>query len=76
MLAWQIGPHREPVPDPERASTVEIQFDPHGDDECLVTVVHRDFERHGAGAAAYEEAMNSAQGWPLILQRFATAATA
>ena len=36
-----------------------------------VTVVHRHFSRHGEGAADYEAAMNSGQGWPLLLERFA-----
>ena len=26
VLTWQIGPHREPQPDPDKASTVEVLF--------------------------------------------------
>ena len=34
---------------------------------------HRHFSRHGEGADAYEAAMSSPQGWPLLLERFAAA---
>jgi uncharacterized protein YndB with AHSA1/START domain len=72
-LAWQIGPRREPVPDPARASRVEVRFEPDGGG-TRVTLVHDGFERHGDGAAGYREAMASPQGWPYILSRLADAA--
>lgn len=73
ILAWQISPRREPVPDPERASTVEVRFIPDGQ-HTKVRLVHRDFDRHGPGWEEYLAMMGSAQGWPLILERY-TAAT-
>jgi hypothetical protein len=38
-----------------------------------VTLAHRHFSRHGDGAEAYQAAMSSPQGWPLLLERFAEA---
>lgn len=73
-LAWQVGPHREPLPDPAMASIVEVRFAPDGRGGTRVTLEHRDFERHGAGAAAYRAAMAAPAGWPMILERYAAAA--
>ncbi len=68
-LSWQIAPDRTPQPDPEKASEVEVRFveEPGG---TRVEFEHRDFERHGEGAAAYETAMDSEQGWDHILDRY------
>ena len=71
-FTWQISPQRVPQPDPARASLVDVRFAPDGD-ATQVTVVHRHFSRHGEGAPEYEAAMNSGQGWPLLLGRFAGA---
>jgi uncharacterized protein YndB with AHSA1/START domain len=70
VFLWQIGPGREPVPDPSRAGEVEVRF---GDDG-RVDLEHRGFDRHGDGGAAYADGMGSPQGWPYILKRFAAAA--
>ena len=75
VLAWQIGPTRVPEPDPDRASEVEVRFEPDGGDGTRVELVHRGFERHGDGAEAYRAAMDSEQGWDLILGRFAERAS-
>jgi uncharacterized protein YndB with AHSA1/START domain len=73
-LAWQISPRREPVPDPERSSTVTVTFASDGPHRTLVTLLHEHFERHGPDGAEYRAAMASAQGWPTILERFVDAA--
>ncbi|WP_082407644.1 SRPBCC family protein [Mesorhizobium sp. 1M-11] len=73
VFTWQIGPNREPVPDPSKAGEVDVTFSaiPGG---TRVTLTHRGFSNHGASAEQYMEAMGSAQGWPLILQHFAKSA--
>lgn len=72
VLSWQIGPNREPVPDPSRASQVEVTFENIADG-TRVSLNHTGFSNHGAGAEQYRKAMLSEQGWPLILQRLAEA---
>jgi uncharacterized protein YndB with AHSA1/START domain len=72
-FTWQISPQRVPQPDPSLASLVEVRFDADGDGGTRVTLAHRHFSRHGAGADGYEAAMSSPQGWPLLLERFAGA---
>jgi uncharacterized protein YndB with AHSA1/START domain len=74
VLAWQISPRREPEPNPERASTIELRFDAEAEHRTRVTMEHRDFDRHGEGAEAYRAALASEQGWPYILSRYAAAA--
>jgi uncharacterized protein YndB with AHSA1/START domain len=73
-LAWQISPRREPVPDPEQASSVTVSFAAQGPQRTKVSLVHDAFERHGNDGAGYRDAMASARGWPFILQRFVEAA--
>ncbi len=75
QLAWQIGPRREPEPDPARASVVEIRFEERDGSGTQLTLEHSGFEHHGTGAAEYQAGMASPHGWPYILQRFADAAT-
>jgi uncharacterized protein YndB with AHSA1/START domain len=65
VFHWQIGPGREPVPDPERASEVEVRF---GDGRLQLT--HRGFDRHGPSGGDYRKALASPEGWPEILGRF------
>jgi uncharacterized protein YndB with AHSA1/START domain len=71
VFTWQISPQRVPQPDPERASEVEVRFAGEGGSATRVELEHRAFERHGEGADGYRAAMDSPQGWPLLLERFA-----
>jgi uncharacterized protein YndB with AHSA1/START domain/catechol 2,3-dioxygenase-like lactoylglutathione lyase family enzyme len=66
VLAFGIGPDRQPVPD-DAASEVEVRFQDAGAGLARIQVEHRHFDRHGAGAAALRAGMDSPQGWPLIL---------
>lgn len=70
-LAWQISPRREPVPDPARASRVQVEFTESGGG-TRVRLQHDGFERHGPEGGAYRDAMATEQGWPLILGRYAS----
>ena len=74
VFSWQISPQRLPVPDPDRASEVEVRFTPEGATATLVRLEHRGWERHGEGAAGYRDGMAAQPGWPLLLQRFASVA--
>jgi uncharacterized protein YndB with AHSA1/START domain len=77
VLAWQISPARVPEPEPARASEVEVTFTTTtaaaSGSSTEVTLEHRHFSRHGDSAAAYRSGMDSEQGWPLILSRYAAA---
>jgi uncharacterized protein YndB with AHSA1/START domain len=71
VFTWQIGPSREPVPNPAKAGEVEVSFRAAGGADTRVELEHRGFARHGEAGAGYREMMGSPQGWPLILDRFA-----
>ena len=70
VFTWQIAFDRTPEPNPEKASEVEVRFT----EESLGTRVvleHRAFSRHGEKANAYRAGMDSPEGWPMMLERFA-----
>ena len=71
VLAWQIGPHREPVPDPLSATRVAVTFVANGSHCTVVAVRHSGFGNHGAAGADYRAAMASPRGWPFMLACFA-----
>jgi uncharacterized protein YndB with AHSA1/START domain len=66
---WQISARREPVPDPRKASEVDVRFrqDPDG---TRVGLVHGGFENHGDDGGWYRDAMASEMGWPKILEAY------
>ena len=74
VFTWQISPDRQLVPDPAKASEVEVRFEVEGVAMTRVRLEHRGFERHGERAAAYRDALAAPEGWPYILDRFAAAA--
>lgn len=71
VLTWQISPARVPEPDPARASEIEVRFAADGSSATGVEFEHRYLARHGEGGGGYHAAMDSAQGWTLILDRYA-----
>lgn len=73
VFTWQIGPDRAPVPDPEKASEVEVLFSAENG-HTLVEVEHRSFDRHGESAEGYRHALTA--GWHELLSRYADTVTA
>ncbi len=72
VLGWQITPEGQPEPDPTKASDVEVTFVPASSAETRVVVRHTAFDRHGPeGAAIWRQAMDSPEGWPKFLDRYA-----
>ncbi len=69
VFAWQITPEWKYEPDMSRSSEVEITFTPDGG-ATRVDLEHRHFERHGAGAAAMRDAVDSPGGWGGLLKMF------
>jgi uncharacterized protein YndB with AHSA1/START domain len=73
VFSWQISPRREPEPNPAKASEVEVRFEADGPGATRVALEHRGFARHGEGGDAYRAALGSAEGWAMILDRYAGA---
>jgi len=75
VLTWAISPDQvpwKPEPDPARASTIKVRFEPSANGSWVV-LVHRDIGRHGARAEDMAAAMASSQGWPNLLNLYAQA---
>lgn len=68
-MKWQISMKREPVPDPDKASDIEVSFIERGG-ETEIVFSHSNFENHGEGWEEYLEAMDGEYGWDYILKRF------
>ncbi|MEU5963860.1 SRPBCC family protein [Micromonospora parva] len=71
VFVWQIGPDRAPVPDPARASEVEVLFHSEGPERTRVELEHRHFDRHGEAAEGYRKALTA--GWHELLTRYVAA---
>lgn len=74
VFTWQISPKREPQPDAEKASEIEVHFEREGGDKTRVELEHREFARHGEGAKEYRAALASQEGWGYILECYVAAA--
>jgi uncharacterized protein YndB with AHSA1/START domain len=72
VLAWQIGADWRF--DPGLVTEVELRFSPEGAGMTRVELEHRHLERMGDAAESVRTAVDSPNGWGLILQSFASAA--
>ncbi len=75
VMSWEISAEWKPESRAQFASEVEVQFVADGAGRTRVELEHRNFERMGAAAG---EKMRSGVdgGWPALLERFATEASA
>jgi uncharacterized protein YndB with AHSA1/START domain len=71
VLAWQITHEWGFEPSLAKSSEVEITFTPVATGGTRVDVVHRFFERHGAGAASMRTSVDAPNGWAGLLALFA-----
>lgn len=71
-LSWRISPARTPEPDDSRASEIAISFFAEEGSSTRVELEHSRFHRHAEGAEVMLTGMASAEGWTMILDRFAS----
>lgn len=71
VISWDIGPTWQIEPDPEKASEVEIRFQPEDAQHTRVVLEHRHLERHLDGWEAVRDGVDAEGGWPLYLRRYA-----
>lgn len=69
-LSWWLNPDFEPVPDPDRASRIDVTFDVV-DGGTRVQLVHSGLDRHGPGWERISTGVGAPTGWPGILRQFA-----
>jgi uncharacterized protein YndB with AHSA1/START domain len=71
VISWDISPHWQIETDPERTSEVEVRFTAETPDRTRVELEHRNLDRHGDGWEGLRQGVDSGDGWPLYLRRFA-----
>jgi len=71
VFSWDISPQWQIETDPELTSEVEVRFVAEGPDRTRVELEHRHLDRHGPGWQSVSDGVDSDQGWPLYLARYA-----
>jgi uncharacterized protein YndB with AHSA1/START domain len=71
VFSWDISPQWQPESDPERASEVEVRFVAETPERTRVELEHRNLDRHGEGWEGMRAGVESPEGWPLYLNRYA-----
>ena len=71
VLSWDISPQWQTEDDPEKTSEVEVRFVAEDSGRTRVELEHRHLDRHLDGWQALREAVDSGDGWPLYLRRYA-----
>jgi uncharacterized protein YndB with AHSA1/START domain len=70
-FSWDISPHWQIETDAEKTSDVEVRFISETPERTRVELEHRNLDRHGAGWEGLREGVDSGDGWPLYLERYA-----
>jgi uncharacterized protein YndB with AHSA1/START domain len=76
VFSWDISPHWQIETDPNRTSEVDVRFVAESPSRTRVELEHRHLDRHGEGWEGLREGVDSGDGWPLYLRRFAEVTTA
>jgi uncharacterized protein YndB with AHSA1/START domain len=71
VFSWDIDPTWQLETDPDRTSEVEIRFVAEGAGRTRVELEHRHLDRHGPGWESLRDGVDTDEGWPLYLDRFA-----
>ena len=71
VISWDISPHWQIETDLEKTSEVEVRFIAEGPDRTRVELEHRNLDRHLDGWQGLREGVDSGDGWPLYLRRYA-----
>ena len=71
VISWDISPQWQVETDPEKTSEVEVRFIAEGPDRTRVELEHRNLDRHLDGWQSMREGVDSGDGWPLYLRRYA-----
>ena len=74
VFSWDINPFWQIETDLDKTSEVEVRFVAESPTRTRVELEHRNLDRHGEGWDGMREGVRGDAGWPLYLQRFASAA--
>jgi uncharacterized protein YndB with AHSA1/START domain len=71
VFTWDISPQWHVETDLEKTSEVEVRFIAETPDRTRVELEHHNLDRHGDGWEGMRAGVDSNDGWPLYLARFA-----
>ena len=71
VISWDISPYWQVETDLEKTSEVEIRFIAESPGRTRVELEHRHLDRHLDGWQGLREGVDSGDGWPLYLRRYA-----
>ena len=71
VFSWDISPQWQIETDQARTSEVEVRFIAETPDRTRVELEHRNLDRHGDGWEGVRAGVDSGEGWPLYLRRYA-----
>jgi uncharacterized protein YndB with AHSA1/START domain len=71
LLSWEISPRWQIETNPDKTSEWEVRFIAETPNRTRLELEHRHLERHGEGSEDARKDLESNQGWPLYLMRFA-----
>jgi uncharacterized protein YndB with AHSA1/START domain len=71
LFSWDISPRWQIETDRAKASEVEVRFISETADVTRVELEHRNLDRHGDGWEGVRAGVDSGDGWPLYLERYA-----
>src|SRR4051794_2148561 len=70
VISWDISPQWQVETDPERTSEGGVRF-AETPERTRVELEHRNLDRHGDWWEGLRQGVDSGDGWPLYLRRFA-----
>jgi hypothetical protein len=71
-MTWRIDPNWQSIPDDERASEIEVDFEPVDAEHTKVSLAHVKLHKHGEGADRIFRALDGPSPGE-TLERFAKA---
>jgi uncharacterized protein YndB with AHSA1/START domain len=71
VITWDISPAWQIETDLDKTSEVEVQFIAETPERTRVVLEHRNLDRHLEGWESLREGVDSEDGWPLYLRRYA-----
>jgi len=74
VFSWDISPSWQVESDTDKTSEVEVRFVAETPSRTRGELEHRHLDRHGEGWEGVRAGVDSGDGWPLYLRRFAEVA--
>ena len=71
VFSWDIGPTWQVESDRDLTSEVEVTFTAETPERTRIELEHRHLDRHGPGWESVRDGVDTDQGWPLYLDRYA-----